>query len=55
MISDIEKRLLKKISKEDEKDIKKIYQRIVRCFLRLSENQTANSLLTDYIPKSFFS
>lgn len=30
-----------------------MYQRLVRCFLRLSENSEANETLKKYIPKSF--
>lgn len=48
MIEEMEKRNF------NQKQNKKMYQRIVRCFLRLSENGKANKLLKKYVPGSFF-
>lgn len=43
----------KKSFNGEEKQEKKMYQRIVRCFLRLSENTKANETLKQFIPQSF--
>lgn len=49
MIEELDK---KSFNGEDKQE-KKMYQRIVRCFLRLSENMKANETLKKFIPQSF--